>query len=347
MTATPETPGPVGGLTDVAGLRVGHATRREPGWLTGVTVVLPPPGTLGAVDVRGTAPATHETTALEVGTAAPFPHAVVVTGGSAYGLAATAGVARWLEEHGIGHPVGHGLVVPVVPAAAVYDLGRGGDLAARPGPEDGYAAAAAAWAAGDHAPVGRGAVGAGTGATLADESFKGGVGTASTRLTWDGGEAVVAALVVLNAYGTVRTGPAPHAASVPWARARGGRHGVPAPALNTSVVVLATDLDLDHGSLARTAAAGHDGLARVLDPVHTLADGDTVVALATRARPLPSALAPDRPGTGLTRRDEILAVQATAARVVEAAVLDAVRSAEHVRTPAVDLAPFPLPPHLA
>jgi L-aminopeptidase/D-esterase-like protein len=129
----------------VPGIRVGHADRRTDGWLTGVTVVLPPVGTAAAVDVRGGGPGTHETDALDPSTLVPTVDAVVLTGGSAYGLAAAGGVQRWCEQQGRGFPVGlPGLVVPIVPAAAVFDLGRGGDPGARPDADLGYAAALAA-----------------------------------------------------------------------------------------------------------------------------------------------------------------------------------------------------------
>ena len=140
---------PWGSITDVPGVRVGHATRAGGGWLTGVTVVLPPPGTVGAVDVRGGGPGTHETDALDPTTLVPTVDAVVLTGGSAYGLASAGGVQAWCEEQGRGVPVGppddpRRIVVPIVPAAAVLDLGRGGDPTARPDAALGRAAVEAA-----------------------------------------------------------------------------------------------------------------------------------------------------------------------------------------------------------
>lgn len=320
-----------GAITDVAGVRVGHSTRIGDGWLTGVTVVLPPAGTLGAVDVRGGAPGTHETDALRVDAAAPYPHALVLTGGSAYGLAAAAGVQRWCAEQGLGHPVGplpH-QVVPVVPAAAIYDLGRGGDFGSWPTPAMGYEAAVDA--AAGAADVARGTVGAGTGATLVNETAKGGVGTASARVPLDGVHVTVGALAVVNAYGQPVL-PGTRAPLPPR------HHGQVAPPLNTVLVVVATDARLSGGQLYRTASAGHDGLARAVDPAHTLADGDTVFALSTGTVTLPGD-----DGTGDPRpvRDAVLALQATAAHVVLTAVHDAVLTATAVRTPAVDLAPFP------
>ncbi|MFC7306207.1 P1 family peptidase [Streptomyces monticola] len=182
-------------LTDVPGLRVGHATRSGGGWLTGTTVVLAPEGgAVAAVDVRGGGPGTRETDALDPRNLVQRVDAVVLTGGSAYGLDAAAGVMAWLEEQSRGFPVGGpGQVVPVVPAACLFDLGRGGDWRARPGAELGREAADAA-----STEVAQGNVGAGTGAVAG--GLKGGVGTASVRL--ESGH-TVGALAVVNAVGAV------------------------------------------------------------------------------------------------------------------------------------------------
>ncbi|WP_243738145.1 P1 family peptidase [Cellulomonas shaoxiangyii] len=348
-----DTHAPTGALTDVPGLRVGHVQRTDDGWLTGVTVVLPPPGTVGGVDVRGGGPGTHETDALDPRTLVPTVDAVVLTGGSAYGLVAAHGTQRWLAEQGRGFAVSPvpGEVVPIVPAAAVFDLGRGGVFGNHPTTAMGYAAAAAADASGDGAPVARGSVGAGTGAAIAGAAYKGGVGTASVRL--DALGVVVAALVVVNAAGaplglgapaSAPGGPvgadgprgtggplgAAGAASATALPAK-GVGGAPSP-LNTTLAVVATDAALDPAETSRTATTAHDGLARALDPVHTLADGDTVFALATGAVALPG----DRPD----RVAALVAVQAAAATAVRAAVADAVRSAAGVRTAAVHLPPW-------
>ncbi|HVL85738.1 MAG TPA: P1 family peptidase, partial [Pseudonocardia sp.] len=166
--------GPENALTDVAGLRVGHA--EVPGGLSGTTVVLAPPGgAVGGVDVRGAAPGTRETDLLDPRNTVPRVHAVVLTGGSAYGLAAVDGVMAWLEERDVGFPVPGG-VVPIVPAAVLFDLGRSGSFTARPDASTGAAACAAAVAG----PVARGGVGAGTGALAG--GLRGGVGTASAVL---------------------------------------------------------------------------------------------------------------------------------------------------------------------
>ncbi|MDQ0854160.1 L-aminopeptidase/D-esterase-like protein [Arthrobacter sp. V4I6] len=177
-------------ITDVPGIRVGHATRTADGWLSGVTVVLPPPGTAGSVDVRGGGPGTHETDALDPTTLTARVDAVVLTGGSAYGLLAAHGAQRWCEEDGRGFPVTGG-VVPIVPAAAIFDLGRGGDFTARPDLAMGYEATAAAAAREFGHDVERGNVGAGTGAAIGRGQFKGGVGTASVTLENISGEGSV------------------------------------------------------------------------------------------------------------------------------------------------------------
>ncbi|WP_264935177.1 P1 family peptidase, partial [Streptomyces sp. A012304] len=191
----------VDALTDVAGLRVGHATRTGDGWLTGTTVVLAPEGgAVAAVDVRGGGPGTKETDALDPRNVVQRVDAIVLTGGSAYGLDAASGVMAWLEEQGRGVPVGPdpAHVVPVVPAACVFDLARGGDFRARPDAAIGRAAVEAAAASEPGAPVPEGCVGAGTGAAVG--ALKGGVGTAAKVL--DSG-ITVAALVVANAVGSV------------------------------------------------------------------------------------------------------------------------------------------------
>jgi L-aminopeptidase/D-esterase-like protein len=310
-------------LTDVAGLAVGHA--EVPGGRSGATVVLAPPeGAVAGVDVRGAAPGTRETDLLDPRNTVQRVHAVLLTGGSAFGLAAADGVMGWLEERGRGFPTPGG-VVPLVPAAVVFDLGRGGP--ARP---DGATGAAACAAAGTGA-VAQGAVGAGAGAVAG--GLKGGVGTASAVL--DGG-ATVAALVVVNALGStvdpatgtllgVRCGlPGEFPDLVVSPSAREALRAAaapppPAPGTATTLAVVATDLTLDKAGCARLAGMGHDGLARAISPVHTALDGDTVFALATGTRP-----APELP--------ELIAVQAAAADVVSRAVAHAVLAATTVAT---------------
>jgi L-aminopeptidase/D-esterase-like protein len=310
-------------ITDVSGLLVGHSA--VPHGLSGVTVLLAPPdGVVAGVDVRGAAPGTRETDLLDPGATVPRVHAVVLSGGSAYGLAAADGVMAWLEERGRGFPV-PGAVVPIVPAAVVFDLGRGGDVAARPAAVTGRAAADAA----ADGPVEQGAVGAGTGAVAG--GLKGGVGTASVRLD-DG--SVVAALAVVNAAGSAvdpATGLLLAARALPPGEApdvtgtgRAALRAVPrpAPALGraTTLAVVATDAALDKAGCRRLATMGHDGLARALSPVHTVLDGDVVFGLATGTGP-----APDLPG--------LLALHAAAADVVTRAVARGVLAARSTTTP--------------
>ncbi|MGW7053842.1 P1 family peptidase [Streptomyces sp. NPDC054887] len=289
-------------LTDVAGLRVGHA--RVPGdrALSGTTVVLAPEGgAVAAVDVRGGGPGTRETDALDPRNLVQRVDAIVLTGGSAYGLDAASGVTAWLEEQGRGFRVGpdSSQVVPVVPAACLFDLGRGGDWRARPDAATGRAAVAEAARTGVGASVAQGGVGAGTGAVAGD--LKGGVGTASVVL--DSG-VTVGALVVVNAAGSVvdpLTGvlygsyfqgrvayPSQevHAAArlrLADARAATLRRAAAAagPPLNTTLAVVATDAALTRAQAQKLAGTAHDGLARAVRPVHLLSDGDTVFALST------------------------------------------------------------------
>ncbi|GHG32164.1 P1 family peptidase [Streptomyces hydrogenans] len=305
MTATAPPPD---GLTDVPGIRVGHARVAGPRALSGTTVVLAPQGgAVAAVDVRGGGPGTRETDALDPRNVVQRIDALVLTGGSAYGLEAAAGVMAWLEERHRGVRVGPdpAHVVPVVPAACVFDLGRGGDFAARPDAATGRAAVAAAAASGDHARVATGAVGAGTGAVVG--GLRGGVGTASVRLE---SGITVGALVVVNAVGSAQDpatgvlygslfedgGPpaAPpaavrEAAAVRLAEARAA--GV-RPPLNTTLAVVATDAVLTRAQAQKVAGTAHDGIARAIRPVHLMNDGDTVFALATGARELPAAPGP-------------------------------------------------------
>ncbi|MDD7837298.1 MULTISPECIES: P1 family peptidase [Paenarthrobacter] len=303
-------------ITDVEGIRIGHVQKNDDGWLSGVTVVLPPVGTVGSVDVRGGGPGTHETDALDPTTLVSTVDAVVLTGGSAFGLVSAHGAQRWCEEQGRGFAV-PGTVVPIVPAAAIFDLGRGGDVHARPDQEMGYQAAAAAFASGDHAAVERGNVGAGTGAVIARGQYKGGVGTSSIELA---GGVVVGALAVVNALGSPQFGPADLQAGNKPAR-------VEPQGLNTTLVVIATNAVLDVAECKRTASSGHAGLARALDPSHTLADGDTVFALAT------GAVALDR-SSEQARQVSLITLQSAAAEAVRLAILDGVESAESITTAA-------------
>ncbi|CAL9481844.1 putative aminopeptidase [Streptomyces sp. enrichment culture] len=323
-------------LTDVAGLRVGHATRAGDGWLTGTTVVLAPEGgAVAAVDVRGGGPGTKETDALDPRNVVRKVEAVVLTGGSAYGLDAASGVMAWLEERGRGIRVGAdpAHVVPVVPAACVFDLGRGGDFRARPDAALGRAAVEAAAASEPGARVPQGCVGAGTGAVVG--VMKGGVGSASTVL---GSGITVAALAVANAAGSVldpETGvlygelfqgrveyPLAEVHEAALRRLAETSAGSAPPPLNTTLAVVATDADLTKAQAQKLAGTAHDGIARAVRPVHLLNDGDTVFALATGDRPLDTA--------DPLALNEILAAGAD---VVTRAIVRAVRAAGPVDGP--------------
>jgi putative pantetheine hydrolase len=286
-------------LTDVAGLRVGHHERTSDGWLSGTTVVLgPPDGVVASVDVRGGAPGTRETDLLQPGALIERVHAIVLTGGSAYGLAAASGVVDALGADGIGFRVGTdaGGIVPIVPAAVLYDLGRGGDFTCRPGPAEGAAALRAASAD----PVRQGTVGAGTGARAG--GLKGGVGSASLLVadTW-----TVAAMVVVNAagspvapdgtlyaaaYQTEQSDPelarAPRVDPVALAEIQAAAI---ADATNTTIGVVATDATLTKAQCQRLAMAAQDGIARAVRPAHLLVDGDTLFGLSTEQLPAPDA----------------------------------------------------------
>lgn len=286
-----------GTLTDVAGLRVGHHERTTDGWLSGTTVVLAPPeGVVASVDVRGGAPGTRETDLLQPGALVERIHAIVLTGGSAYGLAAASGVADALGADGIGLGVGSDRrgIVPIVPAAVLYDLGRGGDFTCRPGPAEGVAALRAA----SDRPVKEGTVGAGTGARAG--GLKGGVGSSSVLVadTW-----TVAALVVVNAAGspvapdgtlyaaaheTEQTDEvlarAPRVDPVALAEIQAAAIAL---ATNTTLAVVATDATLTKAQCARLAMAGQDGIARAVRPAHLLVDGDSVFGLSTERLPEP------------------------------------------------------------
>lgn len=289
-----------GAVIDVDGVRVGSRHRIGAGWMSGTTAVLPPPGSTAGVVVAGGAPATRETDALAPGRLVPGADAFVLTGGSAYGLAAADGVLRFLEERAIGFPAfGRAApehVVPIVPTAALFDLGRGGDFSARPGAGFGYAAAAAA----DAAPVATGSVGAGTGALTEHGTLQGGLGTASVT----DGQFTVGALVAVNAAGrianddgelyaasvTPRIGRPTAGESADWhaRRAAAVRQGPATPsAPNTTIGVIATNAALDVAATTRLAGAAHAGIARAIRPSHTIVDGDTLFAAATGAVRLP------------------------------------------------------------
>ena len=277
-----------GAITQVRGLEVGQFT--DPRRPTGCSVVIARTGAVGGVDVRGAAPGTRETDLLDPANLVGVVHAVLLTGGSAWGLDAAGGVMRWLEEEGVGLYVGSapGQVVPIVPAAVLFDL-HVGDARIRPDAAAGYAACQAA---GDE--IAQGNAGAGAGATVGKlfgmpYAMKGGIGTAS--VTVDG--VTVGALIAVNALGDV-VDPAT-GQPIAGARTEDGQQlrGSVVAALagdkplallagaNTTIGVVATDAPLTKAQCQRLAGAGHDGLARAIRPVHTMSDGDTLFALST------------------------------------------------------------------
>ena len=283
-----------GSITDVQGIAVGHHTDASHG--TGCTAVLCEAGAVGGVDVRGSSPGTRETDLLRPGNQVELVHAVLLSGGSAFGLDAAGGVVRYLEERGVGYETSVG-VVPIVPAAIVFDLGVV-TSSVRPGPDDGYAAARAALTG----AVAEGSVGAGTGATVAklfgpDRAMKGGLGTASLGL---GGGLVVGALMVVNAVGGVhepdtgeliagtRNEDGGMSDWLEWLHAPGASDAHPSAGENTTIGVVATNAALTKEQANKLAAVAHDGIALAVRPAHTMSDGDTMFALATGAHSGPA-----------------------------------------------------------
>src|SRR5688572_12829218 len=280
------------GITNVAGIRVGQFTLTERP--TGCTVVLVDGlGAVGGVSQRGGAPGTRETDLLDPLNMVDKVNAVVLAGGSAYGLDAAQGVVRYLEERKIGWNVGAAGVVPIVPSAILIDLGFGGDPKVRPTADCGYRAATAA-AAG---PVAEGNVGAGAGATVgkmgnAGRAMKGGIGTASITLP---NGLVVGAIAAVNAVGDIvdpsngqlvaglRTEDGKALADVRAMLIAGtlGAAAAPRPAGNTTIAVVATNARLTKAEVNRVAIMADDGFARAIRPSHTVGDGDTVFVLAT------------------------------------------------------------------
>ena len=324
-----------GSLTDVDGLLVGHHQRRGRGWQTGTTVISAPDGVVTGVDVRGGGPGTRETDALDPRNLVDRVHAICLTGGSAYGLSAADGVMAELEQRRLGVPVGpepeH--VVPVVPTAVIFDLGRGGRFGNRPGPEFGARALRSA-----RRSARRGSVGAGTGARAG--GLQGGVGMASTTVTFDDVEVTVAALAVVNASGAVID----PVTGAPWSPVRALRRPPAAeraalrdylqaamtpPPLNTTIGVVATSVALTRPEAGRLAQSAHDGLARAIRPAHALVDGDTIFGLSTGRHTLTTDTAGTMRSAGsrVTRLNELFAA---AASVFETACTDAVVTASSV-----------------
>jgi L-aminopeptidase/D-esterase-like protein len=318
-----------GAITDLAGIKVGHFTdARRP---TGCTVILCEEGATAGVDVRGAAPGTRETDLLDPLNTVQQVHAIVLSGGSAFGLDAATGVVRWLEERGIGFDV-RVARVPIVPAAILFDLGLG-DPKVRPDADAGYAACKAATTV---APA-EGNTGAGAGATVGklfgmSRAMKGGIGTASIKLTegkLTGGKSslTVGAIVAVNAVGDVidpATGK-----TIAGARTKDGKallgsmnailrgEALP-PSLGgtaTTIGVVATDAKLDKAQATKIAQMAHDGLARTINPVHTASDGDTIFAVATGKSSRPA---------------NVTLIGALAAEAMAQAVVRAVRAAKGI-----------------
>ena len=263
-------------ITDVPGIRVGHDTNVEAG--TGSTVVLCDKPMVGGVDVRGGAPATRETDLLNPLCLVNEVHAVLLTGGSAFGLDAASGIVSYLKERKIGYDTGI-IRVPIVPAAAIFDLGLG-SATVHPDSASGYRASEQA----SGGPIAQGNVGGGTGATVGklfgpQLAMKGGLGSASMELT---GGVIVGALVVVNALGDIID---PQTQKI----LAGVRHPLQQnpvlqnPLGNTTIAVIATNAKLSKAHTNKVAQMAHDGMAQVIRPAHTMFDGDTVFALAQEA----------------------------------------------------------------
>jgi L-aminopeptidase/D-esterase-like protein len=316
---------PGGSLTDIPGIQVGHATLTQRP--TGCTVILCEQGAVAGVDVRGAAPGTRETDLLNPLNAVDRVNAIVLSGGSAYGLDTASGVMRFLEEHHAGFPIGERGVVPIVPAAILMDLGFG-DFHIRPTADTGYRACLAATTG----AVPEGNVGAGAGATVGKlfgmaNAMKSGLGTASVTLGNTG--ISVAALAAVNAVGDVvhpvtgeilagSRGPNSDGSSSPFRNStaailRGEHVLLPIrdgarTAANTTLGVVATNAPFTKTQMTKIAQMAHDGLARAIRPVHTMYDGDTVFALST----------------GAAAEADLSAIGAVAAVVLERAIVRAV-----------------------
>lgn len=305
------------GLTSVAGIKVGHETLT--GRPTGCTVVLAEGGAVAGVDVRGSAPGTRETDLLNPLNFVDEVQAIVLAGGSAFGLDAASGVVRHLEERKIGLLTPYG-VVPIVPAAILFDLGVG-DPRVRPGVDCGYRAARGA----SDGPVAEGNVGAGAGATVGkllgmDRAMKGGIGSAAITLP---GGLTVAAIVAVNAFGDIidpATGRVVAGVRTPDGRGladarvllRSGAALRGTAGANSTIGVVATNARLTKTQATKVAQMAHDGLARAIAPIHTMHDGDTLFAIATGAR---------------DEAADVSTIGALAAEAVAEAVLRAVRQA--------------------
>lgn len=329
--ATHAAPNPKSSITDVAGIKVGQFTdTRRP---TGCTVILCEEGATGGVDVRGSAPGTRETDLLNPMNLVQQVHAIVLSGGSAFGLETATGVVRYLEERGIGYDVGVAKV-PIVPAAILFDLGVG-DAKIRPDAEAGYKACKAA----NTNPPAEGNAGAGAGATVGKlfggkRAMKGGLGTASIKV----GDLTVGVIVAVNAVGDIvdpATGKLIAGARTPDGKKLQGAmagilRGEALPPIlggtNTTIGVVATDAKLDKAQAQKVAQMAHDGLARTINPAHTMFDGDTIFAVATGKNQS-------------TQPANVTLIGALAAEVMAQAVVRAIKAARGIQNlpSAVDL----------
>lgn len=285
-------PGPTNSIIDVPGIEVGQYQQRKDGYLTGTTVLYAPDRAVAGVDVAGGAPGTRETDLLDPRNLVQKVDAIVLSGGSSFGLISAYGAIRWLHERGQGYQVGKQVdeVVPIVPGAIIFDLGRGGKFTATPTPEFGYKAISTA----NTKTVLQGTVGAGTGAFSG--GMKGGVGTASVVLP---GGYVVGAIVILNSVGStvdprtcrfyaenlelgdefhLRQGKVAHCDHASDAEQDTRPDS---KRMNTTIAVVATNAPLDKAMAKRMALMAQDGLAMSIRPIHTLYDGDTVFAMST------------------------------------------------------------------
>ncbi len=300
-------------ITDIPGIRVGHDTNLEAA--TGCTVILCDPPAVGGVDVRGGSPATRETDLLRPLNLVEEVNAVVLTGGSAFGLDAAGGVMRYLEEHGVGYNTGVSHV-PIVPAAAIFDLAFG-SASIRPDAAAGYRACEQATAE----PVMQGNIGAGTGATvgkMAGPTFmmKGGLGSASTLLS-DG--TLVGALVVVNALGDV-VDPQTQEVVAGARNPMGQGFLATNPFGNTTIAVVVTNASLTKVQINKIAQMAHDGIAQSIRPAHTMFDGDTIFGLALG----PSSQIMTNPTIAAS---QVSTIGATAATTLARAIMKAVRHA--------------------
>lgn len=301
-------------ITDVPGIRVGHVTDLEAA--TGCTVILCDPPAIGGVDVRGGAPATRETDLLHPSRLVEEVHGIVLAGGSAFGLDAASGVMRYLAERNIGYDVGVARV-PIVPAAAIFDLAIG-SASAYPDAEAGYRACQQATAG----PVAQGNVGGGTGATVGKLASpflatKGGLGSASVQMA-DG--TIVGAIVVVNALGNIFDPETQHMiAGTRDLLDKGAAGGTLFS--NTTIAAIATDASLNKDEINKVAQMAHDGLAQAIRPAHTMFDGDAIFALASGPRQ------PVRSEANVAAQRTSL-IGAAAAAVLARAITKAIRFAE-------------------